>query len=92
MRLDKWLVQARFFKTRALALSVIGTGHVRLNGQHVARASQAVAPGDTLSFPQGNRLRVIRIAALGTRRGPASEAAGLYLDLDAPPASASPLE
>ena len=40
--------------------------------------------GQTLTFPQANQIRVIRIDALGTRRGPASEAAELYIDL-APP-------
>ena len=92
MRLDKWLVQARFCKTRALAVALIEAGRVRLNGQHVAKPAQAVASGDTLTFPQGARIRVIRVVALGTRRGPACEAALLYDDLDAPPAAASPLE
>ncbi|MCE6950387.1 MULTISPECIES: RNA-binding S4 domain-containing protein [Rhodobacterales] len=92
MRLDKWLVQARFLKTRALATALIEAGRVRLNGQRVAKPAQTVGEGDTLTFPQGGRIRVIRVAALGTRRGPAQEAAGLYIDLDAPPAAASPLE
>ena len=92
MRLDKWLVQARFFRTRGLASAVIEAGHVRLNGQHVVKPAQPAAPGDTLSFPQGGWLRLIRVVALGTRRGPSAEAATLYIDLDAPPAAASPLE
>lgn len=92
MRIDKWLVQARFFKTRALAAALVEAGRLRVNGQHAAKAAHPVGEGDTLTFPQGGRIRVIRIVALGSRRGPASEAAGLYLDLDAPPAAASPLE
>jgi len=43
-----------------------------------------VRPGDVLTFPQGHRIRVVEIAAIGTRRGPASEAQTLYVDL-APP-------
>ncbi len=39
-------------------------------------------PGDVLTFPQGGRIRVICIEALGTRRGPAPEARALYTDLD----------
>jgi ribosome-associated heat shock protein Hsp15 len=92
IRLDKWLVQARFFKTRALATALVESGRIRLNGQHVAKSAQAVGAGDTLTFPQGGRIRVIRVLAVGLRRGPATEARTLYDDLDAPPAAASPLE
>ncbi len=82
IRVDKWLWQARFFKSRALASAVAGSGGLRLNGTHVAKASQPVRPGDVLTFPQANRIRVIRIEALGQRRGPAPEAQALYTDLD----------
>lgn len=41
---------------------------------------QAVV-GQVLTFAQGANIRVIKIVALGTRRGPASEAAALYEDL-----------
>ncbi len=81
LRLDKWLWYARFFKTRSLAGEVAASGQVRLNGTHVRKAAQAVRPGDTLTFPQGTRLRIIRVAAIGTRRGPATEAQTLYDDL-----------
>ena len=89
LRVDKWLWQARFFKSRGLAGEVAGSGRLRVNGSHVAKPSHAVRPGDVLTFPQGRRIRVIRIEALGGRRGPASEAAELYSDLE-PPAPASP--
>lgn len=95
IRLDKWLWQARFFKTRALATAQITKGRVRLNGQPQRKPGHAVGEGDALTFPQGDRVRVIRIAALGTRRGPASEAASLFVDLDPqpdPPASSTTLE
>ncbi len=82
MRLDKWLWQARFFKSRSIAAEMIEDGHVRVNGTRISRPGRDVAQGDTLTFPQGNRIRVIRILALGLRRGPAAEAQALYLDLD----------
>lgn len=85
MRLDKWLFYARFFKTRGLAASVISKGRVRLNGQRQAKPGHAIGPGDVLVFPMGSQTRMIRVLAPGTRRGPASEAQTLYLDL-APPA------
>lgn len=81
-RVDKWLWHARFFKTRARAGEVAQSGKLRLNGRHCQKAAQPVGPGDELSFPQAGRIRAIRVAALGTRRGPAAEAAQLYEDLD----------
>lgn len=81
-RLDKWLFFARFFKSRDLAAEVIAAGHLRLNGQHCLKPGHGVAPGDTLTFAQGHRIRLIRVTDLGIRRGPAAEAGTLYLDLD----------
>ena len=88
LRVDKWLWQARFFKTRGLAAELTGSGRLRINGSHAAKPSQAVRPGDVLTFPQGERIRVIRIEAIGQRRGPAPEAQVLYTDLEPGPAPA----
>ncbi|MGX0904586.1 ribosome-associated heat shock protein Hsp15 [Roseovarius sp. MBR-79] len=84
LRLDKWLWQARFFKTRTLAAGQVSAGHVRVNGARVSKPAQGVGPGDVLTFAQGTRVRVVRIAALGARRGPAAEAQALYDDLSPP--------
>ena len=81
IRLDKWLWFARFFKTRGLAAKLVTGSHVRVNGIRVSKASYAVGPGDTLTFPQADQIRVVRILAPGTRRGPAPEAQTLYDDL-----------
>ena len=91
LRLDKWLWQARFFKSRGLAAEVIEAGHVRVNGTRVTRPGRDIGAGDVLTFAQGGRIRVVRILALGQRRGPAGEAQALYLDLE-PPATPEPLE
>ena len=88
-RLDKWLWQARFFKTRAEAAEIIGKGRVRVNGQRMSKPGHGIAAGDVLTFAPGDRIRVIRIAALGVRRGPFSEAQMLYIDMDVAP---TPLE
>ena len=82
-RLDKWLVFARFFKTRDLAAEVIEAGHLRLNGQHCRKPGHGLTPGDVLTFAQGHRIRLIRVTDLGHRRGSAVDARLLYLDLDA---------
>jgi ribosome-associated heat shock protein Hsp15 len=84
LRIDKWLWHARFFKSRTLAAKCIGAGHVRVNRKVVKKANYAVQPGDVLTFALGTHIRVIEIAALGVRRGPASEAQTLYTDLDPP--------
>ena len=81
LRLDKWLWQARFFKTRPLAASLAEKGRIRINQVAVIKAHYRLRPGDVLTFPQGRTIRVVRVLALGTRRGPASEARTLYEDL-----------
>jgi ribosome-associated heat shock protein Hsp15 len=93
LRMDKWLWQARFFKTRSLAAALIGGGDCRVNGTRVSRVGTPVQVGDVLTFVQGRDVRVVRITALGQRRGPSSEAQLLYVDL-APggPAPSSLLE
>jgi ribosome-associated heat shock protein Hsp15 len=84
LRLDKWLWYARFFKTRGLATKVIAGGRLRLDGEVMTKPHRAALVGQVLTFAQGSRVRVIKILALGSRRGPADEASLLYEDL-APP-------
>ncbi len=57
---------------------------MRVNGTRAAKPAAAVGPGDVLTFAQGNAVRVVRIAGIASRRGPAAEAQALYDDL-APP-------
>jgi ribosome-associated heat shock protein Hsp15 len=84
LRLDKWLWYARFCKTRSLATAMCRGGNVRINKIPVRKSNQPVRIGDVVTFAQGPRIRVIRIAALGTRRGPATEAQALYENLSPP--------
>lgn len=84
IRIDKWLWHARFFKTRSLAAKVVSSGHVRVNSLSIAKPAVQVTAGDVLTFPQAKEVRVIRVVALGERRGPAPEAQALYDDLDPP--------
>jgi ribosome-associated heat shock protein Hsp15 len=90
IRLDLWLFHARFYKSRALAAAAITGGRFRINGQVTSKAHRTVRPGDVLTFVLAGRVRVIRVEAPGTRRGPAPEARQLYADLDAPAATAPP--
>ncbi len=86
LRLDKWLWYARFCKSRSVASDLCESGRLRSNGTIVTKAHYTVATDDVLTFPLGHHIRVIRVTALGDRRGPAAEARALYEDL-APPAA-----
>ena len=83
-RVDKWLWFARIVKTRTLAAKLVNSGKLRLNKQRISKASQTIKQGDTLTFMLRGRLRILEISAIGTRRGPASEAQELYEDLSPP--------
>ena len=82
IRLDKWLWQARFFKSRSLASKVCAAGKIRVDGAVVKKAHYVVRVGNVLTFPKARDIRVIRIDALGERRGPASEAQTLYTEIE----------
>jgi len=84
LRIDKWLWHARFFRSRSLAGEVASSGRLRVNGTRITKPAHLVKEGDVLTFPQGRRIRVVRVLGIGTRRGPASEAELLYDDLDPP--------
>ncbi len=81
VRLDKWLWYARFFKSRSLATKLVQARKVRINSVPTDKPSALVKAEDVLTFPQGKNIRVIRIRAIGNRRGPATEARELYEDL-----------
>lgn len=85
LRLDLWLWRARFFKTRALANQHVGKRGVRItrHGQvrRVDKPSATVTAGDILTFTRAKQVHVVEIVGIGHRRGPASEAQALYMDL-----------
>lgn len=90
LRVDKWLWHARFFKSRTLASRLCESGRLRVNGAVVRKSHQVLRPGDVLTFPKDADIRVVRVVALGSRRGPAMEARGLYDDLQPPPETLGP--
>ena len=81
-RLDKWLWYARFFKTRSRATRICQQRCIRVNRVVVAKPHHLLRAGDVLTFPQTDRIRVVRVLKLGHRRGPAIEARTLFEDLD----------
>jgi len=86
MRIDKFLFFVRLVKTRSLAHKLVEDGHFRIDGRAVERAHAEVKIGNVLTFPLNDRVRVIKVEAMPSRRGPAPEAQACYTDL-APPAS-----
>jgi ribosome-associated heat shock protein Hsp15 len=68
-------------KTRTLAATIVSQGQVRLNKTRVLKPSHEVGPGDVLTLAVHGRVRVIKVMAIGARRGPASEAQSLYEDM-----------
>ena len=85
-RLDKWLWFARMARTRSAAARLVADGHVRVNSQRIVQPAKAVKTGDVLTIALERDVRLLRIAAVGARRGPFEEARRLYEDLaDGPP-------
>lgn len=80
-RLDKFLFHTRFVKTRAAASRLISAGRVRVNRQVTEKAHAKLRVGDvlTLALPMG--VKVVRVANIGLRRGPAPEARLLYVEM-----------
>jgi len=89
MRIDKWLWHARFFKSRTQASRLCQNGRIRIDGTVITKANQPVRPGSVLTFPHARTIRVVRVLALGERRGPAREARTLYEEI-AEPGAAGP--
>jgi ribosome-associated heat shock protein Hsp15 len=80
-RLDKFLFFARFCKTRAIATALIEKGSVRINRQPTEKPHAKLRPDDVLTLPLPQGVKVVRVKALATRRGPAMEASHLYEEL-----------
>lgn len=84
-RLDKWLWFARIAKSRTLAIQLVVSGKVRVNRTKISKPSRLVRADDVITAVVHSRVRVLKILALGKRRGPALEAQSLYDDMSPPP-------
>lgn len=78
-RLDKWLWCARFARQRDACSALAGSGLVRINRVATDKPHARVRPGDVLTVPVGAAgVRVVRVLALGERRGGVEEARRLF--------------
>ena len=84
IRIDKWLWAARVFKTRSLASAACDGGKVDINREAV-KPARRVRAGDRIevSLPRGRR-RILKVVAIGDRRGSAVAARALFVDLTPP--------
>ena len=89
MRLDRYLFFIRLVKSRTLAQALIEQGHIRIDGRRVTKSSWDIAVGQVFSLPLRGQVRVLRVTALPSRRGPASEARAYYEELGETPDSAN---
>lgn len=80
-RLDIWLCNARITKSRTLAQELLDKGKVRVNRVRVEKPSQSLKAGDVITISLGPRVRVLEVLGFAERRGPASVAQSLYVEL-----------
>jgi ribosome-associated heat shock protein Hsp15 len=81
VRIDRFLYFIRLVKSRTLAQAVIAEGHVRIDGKRVEKPSEDVTAGSIVALPLHDRVRVLKVRSLPTRRGPAAEAHACYDEL-----------
>ena len=81
MRIDKYLYFIRLIKSRTQAQALVDEGRTRIDGRRVEKPSDCVRVGSTIALPLRGQVRILRVLALPTRRGPASEAQACYEEL-----------
>jgi ribosome-associated heat shock protein Hsp15 len=81
LRIDRFLHCIRLVKSRTLAQDIVEQGRMRIDGKRVEKASEPVRIGSVIAFPLREQVRVIRVLALPSRRGPAPEARACYEEL-----------
>jgi ribosome-associated heat shock protein Hsp15 len=80
-RIDKWLWHARIVKTRTSAAELVASGHIRVNSARVVAPSHPVKAGDVLTIALDRRIRLWKVADFSERRGDATAARKLYIEL-----------
>ena len=68
-------------RQRADCARLVAQGSIRINRQPTEKPHARLRIGDVLTLPVHSTVRVIRVAALAARRGPAPEARTLYEEL-----------
>ncbi len=71
-------------RARADCAALVAQGSIRINRQPTEKAHARLRIGDVLTVPVHGTVRVVRVAALAERRGPAVEARALYEEIGGP--------
>ncbi len=74
VRLDRWLVAVRVFKTRALAAKAIAGGKIKVNGES-AKAHKLVRLEDDIRLKRNGQEHAYRVKKIQEKRVSAAEAA-----------------
>jgi ribosome-associated heat shock protein Hsp15 len=74
-------------RARTDCADLVLQGSIRLNRQSTAKPHAKLRVGDVLTIPLNGAVRVLRVTSLAARRGPASEARLLYVDVSDVPAT-----
>ena len=81
MRVDRFLWWSRLAKTRSAAQAIAEKGTLRIDGRRIERSAAQVHVGSIIAFPLYGTVRVVRVEALPTRRGPPPEGRACYDEL-----------
>lgn len=77
VRLDRWLMAARFYKTRSQAAKACEGRKIKVNGV-TAKSHKTIRVGDKITLHHNGRYRDIQIAGLAERGLPPAVARELY--------------
>lgn len=81
-RLDQWLVAARFFKTRPLAVSAIQNGRAMVNGER-AKPARSLHIGDVLYIQKTpSQIFEVAVEVLANKRVNAKIASTFYRETE----------
>lgn len=81
-RIDRWLCNVRFFKTRGLAVEAIENGRVEINGVR-AKAAKLVKPGDQVRVQRPPYVHEVEVLGTVAQRVGAAIAQNLYRESEA---------
>jgi len=84
VRIDRWLLAARVYKTRGLCADACDGGKVEMNGS-TATPHKPIRVGDRVHATTVAGVRQLIVRGLGLRRLSAAEARELYEDVTPPP-------
>jgi len=68
-------------RARTDCAALVAQGSIRINRQPTGKPHARLRVGDVLTIPVFGAVRVLRVASLAVRRGPAAEARLLYVDV-----------